>query len=397
MTVAWIYDQPLNPEAGGTERITSLVAKGLESCGHTCLGILVFDHATGKVRYSAPDGGREVEVKDLYGFLQEHGVDVVINQIAYAKWLLEAFLKQGGARWRAEGGRIVSCHHFNPETPPLSDFYRSLLRKTWRDRINYAKSLLLAPYYKRRHEREEGEVFRYIYDHSDAFVTLSAGYHPYVKRVMGRSELPKLKAINNPLTFDTVLTAADMAQKKKEVLVCSRIVEYQKRISLVLKIWEKVRRNPVSDDWTLKIVGEGKDKAYYVDYARRKGLTNIEFLDRQDPMPHYRTASMLMLTSNRAEGWGLTLTESLQTGTVPLAFDTYAAVREIIQDGENGFLLRDGDLDGYAKAVTGLMANPARLTQLQLAALRSADRFSPASTTPKWQSLLHEIGNGRKQ
>lgn len=29
MTILWIYNMPLVPEAGGTERITSLVAKGL--------------------------------------------------------------------------------------------------------------------------------------------------------------------------------------------------------------------------------------------------------------------------------------------------------------------------------------------------------------------------------
>ena len=43
MTLLWIYNLPLKPESGGTERITSLVAKGFSLRGYHCMDILVFD------------------------------------------------------------------------------------------------------------------------------------------------------------------------------------------------------------------------------------------------------------------------------------------------------------------------------------------------------------------
>ena len=37
-------------------------------------------------------------------------------------------------------------------------------------------------------------------------------------------------------------------------------------------------------------------------------------------------------------------------GVVPIAFDTYASLREIITDGENGVIINESDVDGtYAE------------------------------------------------
>lgn len=90
MTLLWIYNLPLKPESGGTERITSLVAKGFSLRGYHCMDILVFDEHTGMMSY------RSESIVDLYGFLKKHKVDIVINQIAYSKWLLDMFLDKGG-------------------------------------------------------------------------------------------------------------------------------------------------------------------------------------------------------------------------------------------------------------------------------------------------------------
>ena len=42
-TILWIYSKPLKPEAGGTERITSLVQRGLTKAGYHCMDILELD------------------------------------------------------------------------------------------------------------------------------------------------------------------------------------------------------------------------------------------------------------------------------------------------------------------------------------------------------------------
>ena len=40
MTILFIYDSPLRPEAGGTERATKLVMDELQRKGHRTIGLL---------------------------------------------------------------------------------------------------------------------------------------------------------------------------------------------------------------------------------------------------------------------------------------------------------------------------------------------------------------------
>lgn len=384
MTILWIYNLPLIPEAGGTERITSLIAKGLSQRGHKCLGILEFKEGSTQMVYE----GHNVE--DLYEFLKENKVDVIINQIAYSRWLLRDFLERGGAKWHAEGGKIISCLHFDPK--PTSDLYlfKSKRDKKFRDYINIAKAFLLKSYYRKRQEKRTGITYNWVYDNSDHYITLSATHFPYFRQVTQRDEYQKLTAINNPLTFDDISTYEILNEKKKVVLVCSRMDEYQKRISLILRAWKKLQSNSTATDWTLKIIGDGPDLEFYKSYANKKRLKNICFEGRQSPEPYYREADIFLMTSTGIEGWGLTLTESLQRGVVPVVMNTCPVYSDIITDGYNGFLTQDNVAD-LMSHVLMLMKEQEQLRKMQRNALSSASRFTLDKTMMKWGSILNKL------
>lgn len=376
---------PLVPEAGGTERITSLVAKGLTGRGHKCMGILVFDQSDGSMSYEGNP------VKDLYGFLKEHNVDIVINQIAYARWLLDAFLSSGGERWHAEGGRIISCLHFDPRPASNLYYFMSVRSKTARVCFNIVKSALLYPYYRRQQDKECGKVFNWVYDHSDRYVTLSPTHFPYFKRVTARSSYERLEAINNPLTFDDIASEDIVDEKKKVVLICSRMDEYQKRISLALRAWKRVQDQPEAKEWTLKILGTGPDLDKYKDFVSKSRISGVVFEGRQSPEPYYREASVFLMTSTGIEGWGLTLTESLQRGVVPVVMNTCAVYSEIIENGVNGYLTPGSDIESFAAHLLSLMCSPQHLRLMQLNALRSASRFTLEKTMTKWDKIIDKI------
>lgn len=382
MTILWIYNQPLIPEAGGTERITSLVSKGLTERGHKCLGILVFNETEQSMIYD------DKPVVDLYSFLKVNKVDIIINQIAYAKWLLEAFLANGGDRWYSEGGKIISCLHFDPKSTSSLYYLKSIRNKSLRTYINIAKAFLLYPYYAARQDKETGDTLNWIYDHSDWYVTLSERHFPYFKKVTGRKEYNKLTAINNPLTFETIATKDSLEKKEKMILVCSRMDEYQKRISLVLKAWEQLLKTDASSGWELKIIGTGPDLDIYKEYVRKKNLKRISFDGRQSPEPYYDKASIFLMTSCGIEGWGLTITESIQKGVVPVVMNTCPVYSDIIDHCYNGYLTKGSDLTSFVSYIKTLMTDERRLHAMQLNALESARHFTLSKTMEKWKRIL---------
>ena len=381
MTILWIYNQPLIPEAGGTERVTSLVSRGLSERGHNCMGILVFNETDGSMTYEGET------INDLYSFIKEQNVDVVINQIAYAKWLLKAFLSNGGYKWRSEGGKIISCLHFDPCNPSYIQLLKSKEKLSLRDCFNFIKHILLKSYYNNKKQSDEGDVYNYIYDNSDVFVTLSTTHFNYLRKVMRRNDYSKLNAIGNPLTFDIEISPDNLDNKTNTLLVCARMSEYHKRISIILKTWKKLQNRTVSDGWQLKIVGDGPDLDRYKRYATGNNLKNVEFTGNQNPEPYYREAKILLLTSS-AEGWGLTLTEAMQYGVVPIVMNSSPVYTDIITHLHNGLLCPNDNINAFAKNIKHLLDDPYLLKAMQCNALLSSRKFTLNKSIDKWEKLL---------
>ena len=53
----------------------------------------------------------------------------------------------------------------------------------------------------------------------------------------------------------------------------------------------------------------------------------------------------------------MTLLEAMQNGCVPVVMDTFAACRVIVQDGKNGILVEDGDVNAFANAIMCIIEN----------------------------------------
>jgi len=198
MNILWIYDHPFNPEAGGTERLTKIISDGLKQRGHNCMAILVFDQVKrGNINYN----GRVV--RDLYCFLNEFEIDIVINQIAYAYWLLKDFYKFGGQKWHDEGGKVISCLHFDPKFPSISipNLLVNWSKLNLFRKIKRLVRISLTPLYNWRERRFHRYSYAYVYKHSDFYVLLSNTHKSNFLKCSGLNCNKKLISIFNPLTF----------------------------------------------------------------------------------------------------------------------------------------------------------------------------------------------------
>lgn len=382
MTILFLYDSPLLPEAGGTERATKLVMDEMERRGHICIGLLHFNQ-------NDPDEYflNEKRITSLIDFLNDNRVDVVVNQIAFHYWLLKEFLAHGGQEWKEKGGKVISFMHFEPN---FKDFFYESVFVDWKQLSIYKKIkkiglMCYMPYLKYISQKIKDNSYRFIYDHSDAYVVLSPSY---VQKIVERAKLmedSKIKVITNMLTFPNIADVKILDNKEKSVLVVSRMDENQKKISTILKAWRAIKNK---NGYVLDIVGAGKDADNYKEWVQKNNIQNVRFHGQQSPLPYYQKASIFLLSSPR-EGWGLTITESLQNGVVPIVMNTSTVFEDIIEDGVSGYL--PNNLTEFKDRLQTLIFHDNKRVTMALACLERARLFTPAIVGEKWETMLNQL------
>ncbi len=85
----------------------------------------------------------------------------------------------------------------------------------------------------------------------------------------------------------------------------------------------------------------------------------------------------VMAFPSRYEGFGLPVLEAMHRGTPVVAANT-TAIPEVL--GDAGVLVDPGDVDGWAQALSGLLADDVRRAELAVAGTARAEAYSPASS-----------------
>ena len=132
------------------------------------------------------------------------------------------------------------------------------------------------------------------------------------------------------------------------------------------------------------IVGDGPDGSAYKRYAK-ENLLRYEFTGKQPSQCYFRKAPLFIMSSAQ-EGWGLVITEAQQMGCVPIVLNTFPSASDIIQNGQNGFLV-DG-MNEFQKKLRFLMVDINIRNQIAENAIMDSIRFSPERIQLKWNTLM---------
>jgi glycosyltransferase involved in cell wall biosynthesis len=97
-----------------------------------------------------------------------------------------------------------------------------------------------------------------------------------------------------------------------------------------------------------------------------------------------------MMTS-AYEGFPMALLESQQQGVVPVAFDTFASLHDIVEDGVNGLVIPPGDLGAYARCLMGLMADRNRREDMAMNGVQSCRKYSEDAIAKQWVDLFEAV------
>ncbi len=159
------------------------------------------------------------------------------------------------------------------------------------------------------------------------------GYFPEIKE-NDFSELCKLKA-HDPITL----------------LWCGRFIDW-KHPEKAVEVMKRLENNGL--DCKLDFIGDGpileRIRKMVTDLQLNDRITFLGTMSPERVRAHMEKANVYLFTSDRQEGWGAVLNESMNSGCAVVASHAIGSVPFLIKNGENGFVYRDHDInDLYIK------------------------------------------------
>lgn len=166
----------------------------------------------------------------------------------------------------------------------------------------------------------------------------------------------------------------------------------EKRHELAIHAFEKVVEEIPSA--TFHCYGFGAELAELKKLVVELKLENNIFLHGwcNNVAEEYESAG-LSIISSQSESFSLTIAESLAHGCPVVCFDVPYGPRELVQSGENGYLVPYPDTQAMAEKVIYIMTESTRQLELSKKARISSRKYSEAVVAKQWSEVLSRLGN----
>lgn len=192
-----------------------------------------------------------------------------------------------------------------------------------------------------------------------------------------------------------------MNRKRKNskvvILWVGRMIKY-KHPEAAIKIAERLKKNGF--EFVMNFIGRGELEDRLKASIREKGLGDcVQMLGSMYPeevRDHMEAADIFLFTSNFEEGWGAVLNESMNSGCAVVASHAIGSVFYMMEDGKNGFIYRNGDLDDLYRKVVRLIEHPGLRRRLGSAAYHTmTDSWNADVAAERFVALTQALLEGR--
>ena len=177
--------------------------------------------------------------------------------------------------------------------------------------------------------------------------------------------------------------------ENKQVIAVGRY-DYQKGFDRLIDAWRLVHN--CFSDWKLKIIGDGELLNELETLINKYNLGDAIELKKSvsEILPEYLDASLLAMSS-RYEGLPMVLLEAMSVGLPMVAFECKCGPKDLITDGEDGFLVPEGDIPMLATKIMQLIEDPNLRKRMGQAAKIKSEHFAVSVIMEKWMNLFDNL------
>ncbi|EJL7987213.1 glycosyltransferase family 4 protein [Staphylococcus pseudintermedius] len=127
--------------------------------------------------------------------------------------------------------------------------------------------------------------------------------------------------------------------KKKQIIAAGRF-EYEKGFDLLIQAVYEIQEDLRDFGYTVSIFGDGSEKEALQQQINFLRLQDLVFLrPTTQHLSTYIAESKITCIPSRNEGFGMTILEAMNQGSIVVSFDGNTGPKSLIQHSRNGFLV----------------------------------------------------------
>ena len=188
------------------------------------------------------------------------------------------------------------------------------------------------------------------------------------------------------------------AKRPASILWAGRLIGWKHPDASIL-LAEKLKN--AGYNFSMKIIGQGELYEDLKTMIQARGLGDCVCLAGQMPQEEVRRemekSEIFLFTSDKNEGWGAVLNESMNSGCAVVASRAIGSAPYLIQNGVNGMLYESGDQEELFEKVRLLLDCPEKATDLGLQAYRTiTEQWNAENAAARFLTLAQCLLEGEK-